>query len=136
MESIQDKIKEVGGRCTKLREKIMEMLTKKSCFLSKSEITLELKKQGIEPDRSTIYRELNFLVRNNLVIEEAIAGIDYYEIPSDHHHHLICLGCNSIKKVDMENYLEMQEKQIAKKNNFQITHHALEFYGYCQNCKN
>jgi Fur family transcriptional regulator, ferric uptake regulator len=93
---------------------------------------LNIKK--IKPDRSTIYRELQFLTKNNVIIKNSISGIDYYEIPQDHHHHLVCMGCDSISKVEIDNHLEKQEKQIAKQNKFNIINHSLEFYGYCQKC--
>ena len=75
------------------------------------------------------------LTTNNIVIKNTIAGIDYYEIQQDHHHHLVCVSCNSISKVEIGNHLEKQEKQIAKQNKFNIIHHSLEFYGYCQKCQ-
>ena len=140
---------------------------------------LFLKKMKLEPNRSTIYRELKFLVANNIIVKNIISGISYYEIsPSyrnfqfnslearktkkegyiynknsshnqgcssqlnqgcshqdHHHHHLICLKCNKIIKVEMTNQLVIEEKRLAKKNNFNIVNHSLDFYGYCQKCQ-
>jgi len=128
-------IKVSGGRLTKIKKAIIDVLCENHCFLSKHELVEKLKIKKIKPDRSTIYRELQFLTNNNIVIKNTIAGTDYYEIQQDHHHHLVCMNCNSISSVDIGNHLEKQEKQIAKQNKFNIIHHSLEFYGYCHKCQ-
>jgi Fur family ferric uptake transcriptional regulator len=95
-----------------------------------------LKAKNIKPDRSTVYRELQSLTKNNIIIKSTILDVDYYEIPQDHHHHLVCLNCQQISSVKMDNHLEEQEKILAKQNKFSIVSHSLEFYGYCHECQN
>ena len=136
MSKIHQKIKQAGGRLTKTRKEIIKILSVGDCLLSKLKIVKKLKNHGIKPDRSTIYRELQFLTQNNIIIKNTIAGIDYYEIPQDHHHHLICVKCKTIKKINIGNHLVKQEKQIARQNKFNIINHSLEFYGICKSCKN
>jgi Fur family ferric uptake transcriptional regulator len=135
MKTIHEKVKMCGGRLTKTKKAIIEALLECSCLLSKSDLVAKLETGGINPDQSTIYRELQFLTKNNIVIKSTIGGIDYYEIEKDHHHHLVCLKCNQIQKVEMEHHLAQQEKKIATENRFDIINHSLEFYGYCQKCK-
>jgi Fe2+ or Zn2+ uptake regulation protein len=135
MNSIYKKIKLFGGRLTKTKKAIIDTLFENRCLLPKAELIRKLKVNNIKPNRSTIYRELKFLTKSNIVFKNTIAGIDYYEIPQEHHHHFICIGCNLIQKVKMRNYLEKKEKQIVKEGNFNIINHSLEFYGYCNKCK-
>lgn len=135
MNTIHEKIQFSGGRLTKTKKAILDVLSQNYCLLSKSDLVEKLKVKKITPDRSTIYRELQFLTKNNIVIKNTIVGVDYYEIPEDHHHHLVCVNCKSISRVKMDNHLEKQEKQIAMQNNFNIINHSLEFYGYCHKCK-
>jgi Fur family transcriptional regulator, ferric uptake regulator len=123
------------GRLTKIKKAIIDILSENHCLLSKAELINKLNSIKINPNRSTIYRELQFLTKSGIIIKNTISGIDYYEIPKDHHHHLVCLGCNRIDKVKITNQLEKQEKQIAKQNNFNIINHSLEFYGYCRKCQ-
>jgi Fur family ferric uptake transcriptional regulator len=94
-----------------------------------------LKEKEINPNRSTIYRELQLLTEKGIITKNTILGVNYFEMPKDHHHHLVCLGCHKIKKVNIGNHLENQEKKLAKKNKFYITNHSLEFYGYCHSCQ-
>lgn len=135
MNTIHKTIQSFGGRLTKTKKAIIDILSANDCFLTKTELVKKLNCKKVKPDRSTIYRELRFLTKNNIVIKNTISGTDYYEIPQDHHHHLVCLNCNSIDKIDIGNHLEKQEKQIAKQNEFNIINHSLEFYGYCRNCQ-
>ena len=134
MEKIFSAIRAKGGRITKIRREIIRILSDTDCLSSQMAILSQLEKAGIEPDRSTIFRELQFLSQNNFILKNTISGTAYYEIPDKHHHHLICLKCHTIKKVELGSHLEEKEKQLAKKNQFIITNHSLEFYGYCQRC--
>ncbi|MFA6514553.1 MAG: transcriptional repressor [Patescibacteria group bacterium] len=132
---IYKNIRAQGGRITKVRKEIVQILSGENCLKSQADILLCLQKLKLNPNRSTIFRELLFLVKHNIVVKNNISGIDYYEIPDCHHHHLVCLKCNSISKVEADDHLEKQEKQLSKKNKFQIVNHSLEFYGYCHNCQ-
>jgi len=82
-----------------------------------------------------MYRELLFLAKNNIITKETIAEKDYFELPTDHHHHLVCTGCNTIKKVVIGRHLQKEEKQLEKDNEFVITNHSIEFFGLCRNCR-
>ncbi len=134
-DAIYKNIREQGGRITIIREEILRILSEADCLVSKADIIEHLKQHKVNPNRSTIFRELLFLTDNNIVIKNSILGINYYEIPHDHHHHLVCVNCNSITKVKMREHLAKQEKQIAKQNKFNIINHSFEFYGYCSNCQ-
>ena len=134
-ETIFSAIRAGGGRITKIRREIICLLTRANCFQSQADILTKLKESHLEPDRSTIFRELQFLSNNRFIIKNILSGKAYYEIPRDHHHHLICLKCRSVKKVHMKNHLKKQESRIAKDSQFSITGHSLEFYGYCRNCQ-
>lgn len=135
MNAIQKTIQSSGGRMTIIKKAIIDVLLINHCLLSKKELVEKLKVKKINPDRSTIYRELQFLTKKNVITKNTISGIDYFEIPKDHHHHLVCLVCNSISKVEIGNHLKKQEEQIAKQNRFNIINHSLEFYGYCHKCQ-
>jgi Fe2+ or Zn2+ uptake regulation protein len=135
IDTIHKNIQIKGGRLTKIRKEIIQILFESACLLSGTDILAKLKKRKIQPNRSTMYRELVFLTQNNIAVKNTIAGVDYFEIPQDHHHHLVCISCSAIQKVDIGNHLKKQEKQIAKENQFKIINHSLEFYGYCRNCQ-
>lgn len=133
--TIYKTIQSKGKRLTKVRKAIIEILFQSPCLLSTSDIIAKLKTRKIQPDRSTMYRELMFLVENNVITKNIIANKDYFEMPKDHHHHLVCVKCNSIQKVVIGRHLHKQERKIEKENEFKILNHSLEFYGKCRNCR-
>lgn len=123
------------GRLTKLKKALLDIFSCHCCLLSKEEIVKRLKRKRLEPDRTTLYRELLSMTEKRLIHKSTIAGTDYYEMPQDHHHHLICVGCKKIEHVEMGHHLEAQEKKIAKEKQFDIINHSLEFFGYCRKCQ-
>ena len=135
MKQIHQAIKDSGGRLTKIKKAIIDVLSESECLLTKNDLIKKLQAKKINPNRSTIYRELQFLTKNNIIVKNTILGVDHYEIPQEHHHHLVCLGCQKIDKIKLDNHLHKQEQQIAQQNKFNIINHSLEFNGYCHQCQ-
>jgi Fur family ferric uptake transcriptional regulator len=59
---------------------------------------------------------------------------------SEHHHHLICTHCGKI--INYSEFVEEElalvkktEERLAKKYNFIIEDHNIEFLGICGDCK-
>ncbi len=112
-------------RSTKARSKILDIFSKSSVPID----ALELLKK-VKVNKTTIYRELDFLLKNGFLNEVNFAdGKKRYETKnSDHHHHLVCLNCEKVSDVEVE------ENFVIPKN-FKLIKHNLEFFGYCFNCK-
>jgi len=58
-----------------------------------------------------------------------------------HHHHLVCIGCDTV--IDYTDFIDEEiellgqtEKGLSKKFNFKITNHLIQFYGLCKRCQN
>lgn len=134
-EHILEKIRTCGGRISPVRSVIIRNLLSQDCLISYDDILIDLKKHKLTPNRSTIFRELRFLVHHNIIHKHMISDDAYYEIPRDHHHHLICLACEKITKILMHDHLVCESAKIAHKNQFVITGHSVEFYGYCTHCR-
>lgn len=135
MNTIHITVQSSGGRLTKTKKAIIDALSLSHCLLSKQELIKKVHAQNIKPDRSTMYRELEWLTKNKILTKNTIAGVAYYEIAHDHHHHLVCMKCHTIHKIAMGNHLEKKEKEIAEQNKFTVMSHSLEFYGLCQKCQ-
>jgi Fur family transcriptional regulator, ferric uptake regulator len=135
MESILLGIKNAGFRLTAVRKAMVKIFFENGCLLTSSDIHVELSKLCIKADRTTIYREVQFLLEKKIIRKIQI-GDDktYYEISTGHHHHLVCNKCNGIKEVILGQHLEDQEKKIYKKEKFKVLSHSLEFYGLCDKC--
>ena len=78
-----------------------------------------------------------------LLVAEGLAA----EIPGPHarfdanmeaHHHFTCLRCGRILDVDgplAEPHAEALRGRIAARTGFAITHHRIEFFGRCPQCR-
>jgi len=125
-----------GCRLTPVRRAILKLFISKHEPLSSRNIQEILASQKMPVNKTTVYRELDFL-KNQKIIEEFQFNdrIKRYEIISGHHHHLVCIYCNKVECVVLDQDLEKQEKKIAKDKNFKIINHSLEFYGVCRKCQ-
>lgn len=129
-------LKSKGHKNTRAREAIIEILVKSRTPLSIPEILDLLAKLSLKPNKTTVYREIDFLKDQNLVKEiEFGDGKKRYEISSEHHHHIICVNCHSIKDIPMEKELNAKEMKIIKKLGYKPIGHSLEFFGLCQRCQ-
>ena len=137
LDQIMQSLREKGFKTTKYRRMLLEYLTRESRPLSVGEILEYFASKKTEPNKTTIYREVYFLIEQGIV-KELDLGDDRkrYELAHlDHHHHLICENCNSIEDVVIEEDLHPIEKKIQKESNFKVTNHTLEFFGLCTKCQ-
>ncbi len=125
-------------KITPCRRHMIELFEREKRPLSAHAMNMLLKKNyGILVNKTTIYRELDFLVREGIVKTLRLNERHiYYETSNlPHHHHLICTSCNDIKEITIEDSLHTLEQRLAKTNRFTISAHALEFFGLCHKCK-
>lgn len=131
------KVKNQGGRLTKTRIAILSGFLVANKPLSPCEIIESLEAQEIKVNKTTVYRELSFLLENNFIREVRLleGKTALYELSNEHRHHLICLKCRRIQNLSADHQLCHQEKIINQKNDFKVLDHSLEFYGICKKCQ-
>lgn len=130
-------LKKLGHKNTKIRQAIISLLLKAKTPLSAPQIQLELEKDGLASNKSTIYREITFL-KDQQIVKELQLGEDKkrYEIEGEnHHHHLVCLKCEQVEDVKLAKELDQEEQAIAQLKNFKVLNHSLEFFGICGRCQ-
>ena len=85
----------------------------------------------------TVYRNLRLLVAEGLVAE--IPGPHArFDANLDAHHHFTCVRCRRIVDVDgplAEPQAEALRVRIAARTGLAITHHRIEFFGRCLQCR-
>jgi len=135
-DKIVEELRAQGQRITKLRKGLLTLLSPKHAVLSAPEIMKTLAKKNISVNKTTIYRELDFLLSHNIVREvDLLDGLKRYELKdSGHHHHIVCRACKKIECVEMHDDLCALEKKISSKYKFKIESHVLEFFGLCGQC--
>lgn len=125
-------------RLTKTRKAFTELFSRSPIPLSVPDILRELQKLRVAVNKTTVYRELERM--QNLGIVESVQFRDrkrYYELASrDHHHHLVCVRCERIEDVDVdESGLLLEERKVIREKDFAIVRHSLEFFGFCRQCQ-
>jgi Fur family ferric uptake transcriptional regulator len=86
---------------------------------------------------STVHRTLKLLSECGLATESQFGGrYTRFEnvLKGQHHDHLICTKCGRIAEFECEKIEKMQES-MARQKGFMVTHHKLELYGICRDCK-
>lgn len=126
-----------GHKITKNRTAILEYLSHKEKPISAEEILEHIKSEHQDVHKTTIYRELFFLLEHDFIKEiEFGDGKKRYEIAINrpHHHHIVCVNCKKVEDIPLEKELEEQENRIEEITNYKLTSHMLEFFGLCPNC--
>lgn len=136
--SLIDQLKAQGYRITKTRTTLLDIFTEQMHPVSVAELLQKLSERNQVVNKTTVYRELEFLLEQKFVQEvQWQERQKRYELTSlGHHHHLICTQCESISDIPLENELLNIEQNITRKKNFRVTSHALEFFGICASCQN
>jgi len=130
-------LKASGSKMTRVRTAVVECFARTAAPMTAAELGAALAKSGVAVNKTTLYREIAFLTGKGLVEEIAFGDrTARYELKDEgHHHHVVCVRCDTVVDVDLEQDLDAQEKTIAKKTRFTILRHSLEFFGLCASCK-
>jgi len=127
-----------GHRLTKTRRWMIEVLMTSDYPINAIELRYLFANRGLRVNKSTIYRELEFLVKQGVAREvQIVPELKHYESAYlEHHHHLTCRNCGRIEKLVNEGLeLEMEKvERLAKESGFSVSEHQLEFYGRCESC--
>lgn len=135
-DGIIKELKNKGFRLTKVRKAIIEVLDIAKKPLSASDIIVLLGECDLTPHKTSIYRELNFMLEQG-VINRITFGErqDRFELLAmEHHHHAICQNCGDIEDVECGEEIRKIE-QMLKNRNFKVSDHLIEFFGLCKKCQ-
>ncbi|MFA7308909.1 MAG: Fur family transcriptional regulator [Patescibacteria group bacterium] len=135
--SVTHQLRKEGHRLTKIRQALVDIFTAHHLPLTAYEIQGLLLEQGLSSNKTTIYRELEFLLGKDVISQVQFQDrVARYELKTDHHHHhLICTSCSVVQDVAFDDNLEKHAALISAATDFTITSHSLEFYGHCARCK-
>jgi Fe2+ or Zn2+ uptake regulation protein len=134
---ILDSLKTQGLKLTPARLAIIEVLCTRKMPVAVSELIAELAGRGIKADRATVYREIGFMQKREIVEQIQFGDrVKRYELVDEgHHHHLVCIECGKVVDVPLADDLHAAERAIARKTGYRIERHSLEFFGACPECK-
>ncbi len=134
-----------GYRVTIPRRIILQILNNAEKHLSAEEIYLRAYKLYPAIGLTTVYRTLDFLIKNGVIIKmESGEGRSRYELAGkvkgvNIHQHLICMNCrnffdsNELTEEELKMIKKIQEK-LSQKYRFTVKSCILQFYGECEDC--
>ena len=122
---------------TKGSKRVLELLEQSHELFTAQDIYGRLRSdEGKAPGLTTVYRALEALAALGLVQAVDLGdGERRYEVvtPGEHHHHLVCRGCNTSTHLD-SCLVEDIEDAIRNKYKFEIQAHIFEVFGLCEAC--
>lgn len=123
-------------RMTKQRRLITEAFWQTRGHLTAKELHRQLAEQGADVALATVYRTLRLLTQSGVAGEQRFdrSGSRFEPALSrEHHDHLICLGCGSVREFTDER-IEKLQNRVSRRNQFSAVSHSLQLYGFCQDC--
>jgi len=135
MEILNRYIAEKGLKQTRQRNLIVDTFFSAGGHLNVEELLALVRQQDARVSAATVYRTMKLLTECGLAQPRHFGdGQTRYETAGDHHDHLICTGCGLI--VEFENdEIEQLQLAVARKHGFRVTHHKMELYGRCADCR-
>jgi Fur family ferric uptake transcriptional regulator len=123
----------VRYRFTKIRKQVLDLIAESDVPLNASSIHQKLKKV---PDLSTVYRALDFLVRERYVQAVTFSRMNFYFIAPEEGggHFIFCQGCNTIRCFDTCLSHDL-ERKLQERFHYIFSHHTLCFEGLCSQCR-
>jgi Fur family ferric uptake transcriptional regulator len=122
----------MAPKLTPLRREILSVVQSEDKPLSAKQI---MRRMLVQPNLSSIYRSLEYLVICNLLQSVSFSGIRHYFIGNKGKgHFIICKGCKEMITFD-ECIAEKLQKRIQERYHYTITDHVLYFEGFCTECR-
>jgi Fur family ferric uptake transcriptional regulator len=125
-------------RLTIARKALIECFCSNSNPLTVQGIITMLKKDIPTLNKSTVYRELGFLEKLNIIQKVYLAknAISYELVSENHYHHVSCLKCQEVTNLKLDKGICQLNQQICKQNGYKAISHSIEFFGICSKCQN
>lgn len=131
-----EELKNKGFRLTKVRKALIEELDIAKKPLSANELIELLNDRGLQPHKTSVYRELGFMLEQGIIKKLTFGERqDRFELAAmEHHHHAICENCGEIEDINCVAGIREIEERLREQN-FEVSDHLIEFFGLCKKCK-
>lgn len=125
-------------RQTKIRHAVLGIFVSQQKPITASQI-LEMVKSHVSKtvNKTTIYRQLEFLHSKQLINVIEIDGTKRYQLSINSPHKLFfCSCCHHFFEVKSNDFLDQKQvDKIATDNKFKINHFLTTFFGICSECQ-
>lgn len=113
------------------------MMEKSRKPMTARNIIEKMKKKYMKVNKSTVYRELDFLEARKLIARLQFQEKEtlFESTSKNRHYHLYCTECKKIEEVETLRGFKTFEKTLKKIHNFNMKNLSLDFYGTCSKCQ-
>tara|TARA_B100001113_G_C20966440_1_gene559782 strand:+ start:489 stop:881 length:393 start_codon:yes stop_codon:yes gene_type:complete len=125
------------GRKTIIKSSLLNILKQTKAPISVPQILQQLAKKKLNPNKTTIYRILEKLVKNQEVSEISVKNKpNYYELFKQECHHFICNHCDVVRCFDdiKLDKTQFNFNRLLSHSSVQIQSHEFNVYGICESC--
>lgn len=136
LEAAVTRLKAGGRRITVQRRAVLQALSELGCARDAEAIHARARRIHPRLGLVTVYRTLEAFVQEALAHPVYLGdGRARYELTEQgrHHHHLVCLNCGSIERLD--ECVLPPLVSAGRRRRFAVTGHRLELFGYCERCQ-
>jgi len=134
-ESIIKKMRGKGLKLTPQRLAIIDVLIEKNLLHPSARVIYDAAKRRAKGiSLSTVYFTLNELSKHGIIKTLEFDKMEnrYEGNPTDHIN-LVCKECHGI--TDYRIPIVIDSREVTRKTRFRVTDTRLEYYGYCQKCR-
>ncbi len=133
MEQLEELFRSQDLRLTEPRKDIFNILNSHDEPLTIGQII----KASQFAERTSVYRTLELYKKLGIVEIIQVGWKQRYELTEpfrEHHHHLVCIKCGELTKLDSAR-LEKIVQKIGESKEYKLTGHHVELQGVCRNCR-
>lgn len=129
------RIRESGNKLTHARTVVLEALEGLEGHPTSADVVERVKELDESVGRASVFRALDLFTQLNIIRPTYVnTGTPHYVLmPDGHHHHIVCLNCNTMIEFD-DCGLGGLERELEKRMGVKLVGHLLEFYGICESC--
>lgn len=123
-------------RNTKQKQYVYDVIKKMNSHPTAGELYEELKRQGYEIGKSTVYRILADAVDDGLISDVYPgSGEDRFDGNTFPHYHIRCKSCGKVYDSHLSFKPELTSLGGMADSEFEILEHHMEFSGICPDCR-
>lgn len=121
-------------RQTKQRQLILDLLQTAGEPITAGELYKRAQQHGGTLAKSTVYRNLESMAQRGEVERGFLSNGESFfsNAQTAHHHYMICKGCHKMQDLPLCPLHQME--QAAEQQEFAVTDHVIQLYGYCKEC--
>lgn len=130
-------------KVTRIRIAILDLAAAQRRHMTADEITAALKQSGVAADRVTVYRNLDRMIHEGLLIATCQPGKAMrvgacLKPEAAHHHHIVCERCGRVEETDgcpVQDMWDDLKRRVRSTSGFTVTGHITQYVGICPSCQ-